>query len=160
MRPVPFNFAVRKARRASRRGRAPARRTVPTPRGRPSRAPIILRGIASAILVSGWLTAAVVLVQASRTREADATAYQIVGNRVYPITLAESRHERLFVQRMGGDMGLWIAEFDVFVRSLLRPPGLAWTLLVLSTAIGAGCLGFAKLSGENVDEQDRGDSAT
>jgi hypothetical protein len=126
------------------------------PRGRPGSAPVVLRGIAAAILVSGWLAAAFVLGQASKPH-ADSAEYQIAGNHVYPITLAESKHDRLFVQRMGGDMGVWIAEFDVRLHSLLRPPGLAWTLLVLSTAIGVGCLGFAKLSGENVDEWDDSD---
>jgi hypothetical protein len=108
--------------------------------------------------VSGWLTAAVVLMQASESLDADAVAYQIVGQRVYPITLAASKHDRQFVQRMGGGMGLWIADFDVWLHSLFRPPGLAWTLLVFSTAVGVGCLGFAKLSGENVDARDGDDT--
>jgi len=158
MRSAPFSFTVRKASRASRRGRAPHRRSVPNPRSRPGSAAIILRGVAAVILVSGWLTAVVVLIQASESLDADAVAYQIVGQHVYPITLAASKHDRQFVQRVGGDMGLWIADFDVWLHSLFRPPGLAWTLLVLSTAIGVGCLGFAKLSGENVDAWDGDDT--
>jgi hypothetical protein len=152
MRSAPSSFAIRRKSTSSRRGRAPAPRRLPAPRGRPSSTPLILRGVAAAILVSGWLAAAVILVHASRTHDADAVAYQVVGNHVYPITLAESKRDTMLVQQMGGDLGVWIAEFDVWFRALLRPPGLAWTLLVLSTAVGAGCLEFAKLSAEDVDE--------
>ncbi len=53
---------------------------------------------------------------------------------------------------MDGDLGLWFAEFDVVLRSLFRAPRLTWTLLVLSTAIGVGCLNLAKLSAEEIDE--------
>jgi hypothetical protein len=158
MRSTPFSFAIRKASRASRNERSPARMSFHAPRRRTSRAPIILRRVAAAILVVGWLTAAAVLVQASGPHNADAVEYQIVDNNIYPITLAESKHDRQFVQRMGGDMGVWIAELDASLRSLLRPPGLAWTLLMLSTVIGVGCLGLAKLSGEAVDEWDGGDT--
>ena len=151
MRSAPSSFAIRRKSTGSRRGRAPPPRRVPAPRGRPSSTPRILRGVAAAILVSGWFAAAVILVHAARTRDADAVAYQIVGNHVYPVTLAESKRDTMLVQQMGGDLGVWIAEFDIWLRSMLRPPGLAWTLLVLSTAVGTGCLGFAKLSAENVD---------
>ena len=152
MRSSPFSFALRKESRASRHGRAPAGRRFRAPRGRRSSASTILRTIAAAILISGWLTAAVVLVQASETHDAGAVEYQIVGSHVYPITLAESKHDKLVVQQMGGDLGVWIAEFDAWLGSLLRSPRLAWTVLVLSTAIGVGCLRFATLSGETVDE--------
>ncbi len=94
-----------------------------------------------------------ILMRTSETPGADAVAYQIVDNRVYPVTLAESKRDRQLVQRMEGNMGVWIAEFDAGLGSLLRPPRLAWTLLVLSTAVGVGCLGFAKLSAENVEER-------
>jgi hypothetical protein len=57
----------------------------------------MLRGIAAVILVSGWLTAAVVLAQASNPHDADSGEYMIVGNHVFPITLAESKHDRLFL---------------------------------------------------------------
>jgi hypothetical protein len=95
--------------------------------------------------VSGWLAAAIVLM-APESPDADAVAYQIVGNRVFPLTLDASKRDRQFVQRLEGDMGVWIVKFDRGLDSLLRPPRLAWALLVLSTAIGAGCLGLAKLS--------------
>ena len=124
----------------------------PAPRGRPNSAPTILRGVAAAILVSGWLGAAFILIQAANPRDADATSYEVVGNQVYPLTIAESKHDRQFVQRVNGNMGVWIVEFDAGLRSLFRPPGLGWTLLVAATAIGVGCLGLAKLSGEIVDE--------
>ena len=157
MRSSPFSFALRKESRASRHGRAPASRRFRAPRGRRSSASTILRTIAAAILISGWLTAAVVLVQASETHDAGAVEYQIVGSHVYPITLAESKHDKLVVQQMGGDLGVWIAEFDAWLGSLLRSPRLAWTVLVLSTAIGVGCLRFATLSGETVDERSGGE---
>ena len=152
MRSAPSSSRVRNARRASRRWRGPARRSIPVPRRRPSSAPLILRRIGAAILVSGWLGASAVAMQASTTPDADAVEYQIVENRVYPITLANSKRERQLVQRMDGDLGLWFAEFDVGLRSLLRPPRLAWTLLILSTAIGVACLELAKLSAEDAED--------
>jgi hypothetical protein len=149
MRSTPSSSTVRNASRRSRRSRAPARRSVPVPRRRPATATIVLRGIGAAVLVSGWLAASAVAMQASETPDADAVEYQIVENGVYPITLAESKREQQLVRRMDGDLGLWFAEFDVGLRSLLRPPRLAWTLLILSTAIGVACLELAKLSAED-----------
>ena len=111
-----------------------------------------LRWIGAAILVAGWLAAAVAVAQPADTPDADAVEYRIVDNHVYPITLAESRRAQQRVQRMDGDLGLWFAEFDVVLRSLFRAPRLTWTLLVLSTAIGVGCLNLAKLSAEEIDE--------
>jgi len=102
--------------------------------------------------VSGWLAASIVVGQAPDTPDADAVEYRIVDNHVYPITLAESRRAQQRVQRMNGDLGLWFAEFDVGLRSLLRPPRLAWTLLILSTAIGVACLELAKLSAEDAED--------
>ena len=152
MRSAPSSSRVRNPSRASRHWRAPARRSVPIPRRRPSSAPLILRRIGAIILVSGWLAASAVVMQASTTPDADAVEYQIVENRVYPITLANSKRERQLVQRMDGNLGLWFAEFDVGLRSLLRPPRLGWTLLILSTAIGVACLQLAKLSAEDDEE--------
>ena len=114
---------------------------MPAPRRQATSATVILRRIG-----------AVVLTQASVTPDADVVEYQIVENGVYRLTLAESRREQQLVRRMDGDLGLWFAEFDVTLRSLLRPPRLAWTLLVLSTAIGVVCLQLAKLSAEDIDE--------
>ncbi len=152
MRSPPSSSRVGKTPKASRHWRAPARRSIPAPRRRPRSAPLILRRIGAAILVSGWLAASAVMLQASETPGADAVEYRIVENRVYPITLANSKRERQLVQRMDGDLGLWFAQFDAGLRSLLRPPRLAWTLLLLSTAIGLACLQLAKLSAEDVDE--------
>ena len=152
MRSAPSSSPIRASSRPSRRWRAPVRRRYPVPRRRPGSAAGVLRSIGAATLVSGWIAAAVVLGQASATPDADAVEYQIVEGHVFPITLAQSRRERQFVQRMDGDMGLWFAEFDVGLRSLLRPPRLAWTLLVLSTAIGVACLHLAKLSAEDTDD--------
>ncbi len=101
------------------------------------------------ILVSGWLGATYVVTRAPEKPDAAAVEYQIVDNHVYPITLGESRREKQLVQRMEGDLGVWIAEFDACLKSNLRPPRLAWTLLVLATALGVGCLGVAKLSIED-----------
>ena len=112
----------------------------------------MLRGIGAAVLVSGWLAASAVAMRASEAPDADAVEYQIVENHVYPITLANSKREQQAVRRMDGDLGLWFAEFDVGLRLLLRPPRLAWTLLILSTAIGVACLELAKLSAEDADE--------
>ena len=125
---------------------------MPAPRRQATSATVILRRIGAVVLVSGWFAASVVLTQASVTPDADVVEYQIVENGVYRLTLAESRHEQQLVRRMDGDLGLWFAEFDVTLRSLLRPPRLAWTLLVLSTAIGVVCLQLAKLSAEDIDE--------
>ena len=136
----------------TRRERAPARRLVPVPRRRPNSTPRVLRGIGAAVLVAGWIGAAVVLDQPEATPDADAVEYQIVKGHVFPLTLAQSRRTQMIVQRMNGDMGLWFAEFDVELRSLLRPPRLAWTLLVVSTVVGAVCLHLAKLSDEDVDD--------
>ncbi len=152
MRSTPSSSSVPDAPRRSRRRRAPARRSVPVPRRRPGSAPLILRRIGAAVLVSGWLAASGVVMQTSSTPDADAVEYRIVENHVYPITLANSKRERQFVQRMDGDLGLWFVEFDVGLRSLLRPPRLAWTLLILSTAIGVACLELAKLSAEDTEE--------
>ena len=153
MRSAPSSSRVRNASSASRRGRAPARRSIPVPRPRRrNSATIVLRRIGAAILVSGWLAASAVAIQASQTPDADAVEYQILENRVYPITLANSKREQQAVRRMDGNLGLWFAEFDVGLRSLLRPPRLAWTLLILSTAIGVACLELAKLSAEDDEE--------
>ncbi len=152
MRPPPFSFRVRHAGTPSRRARAPARGRVPAPRRRPGSAPAVLRAIASAILVSGWLGASVVAMQARTTPEADAVEYLIADNHVYPVTLAESRRARQLVRRTSGDLGLWFAQLDVGLRSLLRPPRLAWTLWILSTAVGVACLQLAKLSAEDIDD--------
>jgi hypothetical protein len=111
-----------------------------------------LRGIGAAVLVSGWLGASAVLGQAAATPDADAVEYRIVEGHVFPITLEHSQRTQQVVRRMNGDLGLWFAEFDVELRSLLRPPRLAWTLLILSTALGVACLQLAKLSDEPVDE--------
>ena len=138
--------------RRSRRRRAPPRRIYPVPRRRPGPATAILRGIGAATLVSGWIAAGLVVGQSAAAPDTDAVEYQIVEGHVYPLTLMQSKRERQFVQRMDGDMGLWFAEFDVGLRSLLRPPRLAWTLLVLSTAIGAAFLELAKLSAEDIDD--------
>ena len=102
--------------------------------------------------MSGWLAASVVVAQTSETPDADAVEYRIVDGHVYPITLADSKRAQQRVQRINGDMGLWFAEFDVGLRSLFRPPRLAWTLLVLSTAMGAGFLNLAKLAAEESDD--------
>ena len=112
----------------------------------------MLRGIGAATVVSGWIAASLVLGHSAVTPDADAVEYAIVENHVYPITLEHSRRARQLVQRMDGDLGLWIAEFDVGLRSLLRPPRLAWTLLIVSTAIGAVCLHLASLSAEDIDD--------
>ncbi len=117
---------------------------MPIPRRRPDRVPVVLRGVAAAVLVCGWFGSAYVATRPPEASDADAVEYQIVGNHAYPITLAESRREKQIVQRMEGNFGVWIAEFDAGLRSNLRPPRLAWTLLALSTAIGLGCLGLAK----------------
>ena len=85
--------------------------------------------------------------QASEPPDAGAVAYQIVDNRVFPISLGESKRDRQVVQRLQGNLGVWIVEFDLGLDAILRPPRLAWTLLALSTAIGVGCLGLAKLGG-------------
>jgi|GEM_PF-2835275 len=112
--------------------------------------------MAAVILVSGWLGATYIVMRAPEEPDAGAVEYQIVDNHVYPITLGESRREKQIVQRMEGNFGVWIAEFDACLKSQLRPPRLAWTLLVLSTAIGVGCLGVAKLSIED-DVESGGD---
>lgn len=122
------------------------------PRPRAGSTPRVLRWLGAVILVSGWLAASIVVAQTSETPDADAVEYRIVDGRVYPIALAESRRAQQRVQRMNGDLGLWIAEFDVVFRSLFRPPRLTWTLLVLSTAMGIGFLNLAKLAAEEVDE--------
>jgi len=152
MRSTPSSSTDREPSRTSRRCRAPARRNWSVPRRRPDSTPLVLRWVGAAILVSGWLAASMVVGQASDTPDADAVEYRIVDNHVYPITLAESRRAQQRVQRMNGDLGLWFAEFDVVLRSLFRPPRLTWTLLVLSTAMGVGCLNLAKLAAEESDE--------
>ncbi len=126
------------------------------PRRHRGSATLVLRGIGAAVLVSGWLAASVVAMRVSEAPDADAVEYQIVENHVYPITLANSKREQQAVRRMDGDLGLWFAEFDVGLRSLLRPPRLAWTLLILSTAIGVACLELAKLSAEDDEEWSTG----
>ena len=152
MRSTPPSSADRKSSRRSRRHRAPARRNWSVPRRRPDSTTLLLRWVGAIILVSGWLAASVVVAQTSETPDADAVEYRIVDGHVYPITLADSKRAQQRVQRINGDMGLWFAEFDVVLRSLFRPPRLAWTLLVLSTAMGAGFLNLAKLAAEESDE--------
>ncbi len=152
MRSAKPSPTSREPPRRSRRGRAPARRNWSVPRRRPDPTTQVLRWIGAAILVSGWLAASVVVAQTAAEPEADAVEYRIVDGHVYPITLADSLRAKQRVQRMNGDLGLWFAEFDVGLRSLFRPPRLAWTLLVLSTAMGVVCLNLAKLAAEDVDE--------
>ena len=152
MRSAKSSPAPREPSRRSRRERAPARRNWSGPRRRPHSTTQALRWLGAAILVSGWLAASVVVAQASAEPDADAVEYRIVDGHVYPITLADSLRARQRVQRMNGDLGLWFAEFDVGLRSLFRPPRLAWTLLVLSTAMGVVCLHLAKLAAEEVGD--------
>ena len=112
----------------------------------------MLRGVAAATVVSGWIAASLVFGQSAVTPDADAVEYAIVENHVYPITLEHSPRTRQLVQRLDGDLGLWIAGFDVGLRSLLRPPRLGWTLLIVTTVIGAVCLHLAKLSDEDIED--------
>ena len=150
---APSRSRPRAASRPRHR-RAPARREHLVPRRRPGSAANVLRGVAAATVVSGWIAAGLVFGQSAVTPDADADAveYAIVENHVYPITLEHSPRTRQLVQRLDGDLGLWIAEFDVGLRSLLRPPRLAWTLLVVTTAIGAVCLHLARLSAEDIED--------
>ena len=130
------------------------RRDLPVPRrdrGGDSATPV-LRWIGAVVLVTGWLAAAIAIAQPSAAPDSDAVEYRIVDDHVYAIPLSESRRAQQQVQRMNGDLGLWFAEFDVLLRSLFRPPRLAWTLLVVSTALGVACLNLARLSAEPVDE--------
>ena len=136
----------------SRRERAPARRSFVVPRGRPNPTPALLRWSAAVVLVSGCLGAATVHLRVAPTLDADAVAYEIRGSHVYALTVAESRSEKLSLQKMDGDMGVRIVEFDAWLRSLLRAPRLAWTLLALSTIVAAGCLHVAALSAEDTDD--------
>ena len=152
MRIHPSSSTARVSSRRSRRWRAPARRSLPTPRRGTDSTALLLRWIGAVILVSGWLAAAIAVAQPSDAPDVDAVEYRIVDNHVYPVTLAESRRAQQRVQRMNGDLGLWFAEFDVVFRSLFRPPRLTWTLLVLSTAMGIACLNLAKLAAEEIDE--------
>ncbi len=136
----------------TRRERASARRYRPSPPAGRHAASAVLRGLAAAIFVTGWLGAAIVLARAADTGDADAVEYQLRGGHVYALSLAESQREKLVVQKMGGDFGVWLAGVDSRLHSLLRPPDLAWTLLVLSTALAAACLRVAQLSDEDVED--------
>ncbi len=152
MRFAPFSFATRKAVATPHRDGARAAGKIGVLRGRFGSTAIVLCAAAAGILVSGWLAATFVLMHAPEAPVVDAVAYKIVGNHVYPVPLAESRRQKLLVQQMGGDMAIRIAEFDAWLHSLLHPPRLAWTLLALSTVVAAGCLRFARLSAEQVED--------
>ncbi len=154
MRSATANSIDRASRRRLRRARSSARPVGPVPRGRSDsrRTTLLLRAIGAAILVSGWLAAATAVMQPADAPDADAVEYRIVDGHVFPMTLAQSRRAQMRIQRLNGDLGLWFAEFDVGLRSCFRPPRLAWTLLLLSTVIGVGCLNLAKLNAEDSDD--------
>jgi hypothetical protein len=92
------------------------------------------------ILVLGWIAAAIVFVAARHDASA-AHADEI------------SSSERYQIERLGGKATARTVEFDHWLASLWHGESLAWTLAVLSLAVGGGCLYLAGLMDESDDEQ-------
>jgi hypothetical protein len=89
------------------------------------------------ILVLGWIAAALVFVAARRADDAGTDA------------LSPSEHYQL--ERLGGKAAARAVEFDRWFASLWHGERLAWTLALLSLAVGGSCLYLAGLMGEDAD---------
>jgi ABC-type Fe3+ transport system permease subunit len=92
------------------------------------------------IVVVGMIVAAFVWFAAARDGEGDGTG---------DVT---SQREMQQVERLGGRATVQTVQFDSWLGSLWHGQRLAWTLAILSLAVGGGCAWIGALMGEEVDE--------
>ena len=90
-----------------------------------------------AVLVVGWAAALLILLFAG------AEDPQAAGR----THVAEQQ-----IERFGGKMTLQMVELQDWLGSLWHGKRLAYTLALLSTAVGGACIHFAKLAAEDVDD--------
>ena len=105
-----------------------------------------LAGIA--ILIAGWVCAAIVFVVAERGDAAGAADRQLLNGPVYEIPMDSSKRELQQVERMGGKTTVRMVVFENWLGSLWHGTRLAGTLAVLSTALGGLCIYLASLAAE------------
>ena len=95
------------------------------------------------VITIGWIAAAFVFVSAARD-EGAAAARDL------------SRGEAFTLERIGGKAAARTVEFDRWLASLWHGKRLAWTLALLSLAIGGTCLHIAGLMAEAADDDEPG----
>jgi len=112
-----------------------------------------LRFAGLAILLAGWVCAVGVFVAASGNEDADAGAagQRVLNGQVYVVPLDASKRQQQEVERMGGKATVRMAEFEDWLGSLWHGKRLAFTLALLSTAIGGACVYLAGLAAEDLE---------
>ena len=99
--------------------------------------------LAGALIVAvGWIVAACVWFAASGGDDD--------GDGTGDLT---ARREMAQVERLGGRATAQTVQFDSWLGSLWHGQRFAWTLAILSLALGAGCAYVGTLMGEEVDER-------
>jgi hypothetical protein len=104
------------------------------------------------ILVTGWLAAALIYFVAGSDGDAQAGDYQLINGQVYTTPMGSSKREQQQLARLGGSASVRIVEFDSWLGSLWHGQRLAWTLALMSTAVGGLCIYLADLAAEDVGD--------
>lgn len=112
-----------------------------------------LAGIA--ILIAGWVCAAIVFAVAERGDAAGAADRQLLNGQVYEVPMDASKRELQQVERMGGKATVRMLVFENWLGSLWHGTRLAGTLALLSTAAGGLCIYLASLAAESDVGTDR-----
>ena len=121
----------------------------PTPTPTPARsiASSRVRWFGCAVVVIGWLAAAVVYIASPEQADPGAEGERIVGGQAFP-TDGTSARELQQLERLGGKAAVLTFKFDRWFVSLWSGRPLAFTLAMLSLLVAAACVRVAGLMDE------------
>ena len=97
-----------------------------------------LYSIGAAILLAGWLGAAVIYATAPDD-DGDALGYEFVDGVAYPIPAYESKKYRHDLERFGGKAAIMADDLNRWFAGLWVGKHLAYTLATLATATALVC---------------------
>ena len=118
-----------------------------TPTPTPSIASSRVRWFGYAVVVIGWLAAAIVYIASPSQADPGVEGERIVGGQVFSADGSSAR-ELQQLERLGGKAAVLTFRFDRWFMSLWSGRPLAFTLAVLSLLVAAGCLRIAGLMDE------------
>ena len=99
--------------------------------------------IGAAILLSGWIGAAVIYTTAPAD-ESDALGYEFVDGVAYPILTYESKKYRHDLERFGGKAAVMADDFNRWFSGLWVGKHLAYTLATLASGAALACFVAAR----------------
>ncbi|MGA2548533.1 MAG: hypothetical protein ABSF50_00165 [Burkholderiaceae bacterium] len=91
--------------------------------------------LASMIVLAIGVCAAALVYLTREPTDANILGYQIINGVSYPVTTSDDRRYQFEVERMGGKMGLLIAQFNDWFTGLWHGRTLAYTLGVITVAV-------------------------